>query len=284
MTIRLLLTLVLIGISSGMALAAAAGIVIYKDLPLTADAFADVAEFRDKEPFDTVTHFTLTDGSRLTLTKAQIVLIVSYSAFDSAPNILQESDLGKVNALVNELAATSQRYPHSEKYLAGYLRLLKREIEGFHGGQVKFEGRWFSTRKELDTLLAARKAEAARQEALEKQRVEALRVAEEKRRAQEAADLAAAEQARVKQAQMAEEADKKIHEVERQAEEARKIAEEKQLMAARLEAQRQEDERRQRELQIEEERREEELLRYVAERFKKVDRFRSDLTEPVFAR
>lgn len=267
-----------------MARAAAEGIVIYKDLPTTADAFADVAEYREKAPFDAVTNFTLTSGQKFSLLKSQIVLLVSYDAFDTTPDILQVADSARINTLMSQLVAIEQKYPHSEKFLAGRLRLLKSEVERFGGGQLKFEGRWFATRKELDALLVARRAEAARQEALEKQRVEALRVAEEKRRAQEAEDLAVAEQARANKRKWLKRPTRKRAKLSAKPKKRKKMAEEKQMTAARLETQRQEEERRKRELQIEEERREGELLRYVAERFKRVDRFRRDLTEPVLPR
>ena len=79
---------------------------------------------------------------------------------------------------------------------------------------------------------------------------------------------------------MAQEVEKKNREMQIKAEDARRIAEEKQLMVERMAAQQREEEWLRTELQAAAERREEELLLYAADRFKRVDRFRTDPTEP----
>jgi len=267
--------------------AAGGGIVIHKDLPLTVDEFAIVTEYRDMEVFNAVTNLATPSGTKVSLRNEEVVRVVPYPNPDLVRVILQEADLLPIKAEVGELTGLIQKYPRSAKFLTPHLRLFQSEIDRLRGGQAKFEGNWFPTRKALDDSLLARKEAAAKYEAVEKQRVEVLRLAEEKRRTQEAASIAAAraaaEQAIAQQERMQQEAVKKAREMEGQAEEARKIAEEKQASAARLEAQLREEERRQKEVKAAEERREEQLLLNAADRFRKVDRFRRDLTEPVMA-
>jgi hypothetical protein len=256
---------------------AAEGIVIYRDLPSTADAFAKASEFQTGSPFAVVTNFTRPDGAAFSIENGLIIRLVTYPKLDAIPEIMKETDLTPINGIVKELAGYIQKYPVTGKFLQPRLRLFEAEVARFRAGQAKFEGQWFPTHKAVDDLVIARKAEVARQQAAEKQRLENIRLEEEKKRMQDVVILAAAEQERAKK-------EREIQDAERKVEEARKLAEGQKAAAAQIAAQEQAEQRRQVELRNAEERRERELRTYVAERLKRVDRFRSDLDEPVLAR
>jgi hypothetical protein len=243
------------------------GVIIYKDQTWVTDEFADAVEYDQLEEYTNIFNLTTAQNEKISILTGKIVKNIRYLDLASLTQLMEPRDLARVSSANSELSSVARQYPKSSKLLEPRIRQLQAIVDRFQKGEVIIYGTWLPSKEAALKLKKEREAAAAAADAEDMRQQEALRVAKEKRVADERSK-------RLEQKEILEKESLRQQAEGRAAEEQRKLLEESRVAEAR----RKEEQQRIAEEKLALEKRH---IEYASNKMREADRFIEEFDRPV---
>jgi hypothetical protein len=245
------------------------GVIIYKDQTYLADGFAEAVEYDQLEEYPNVFNLTTAQKETISILTGKIVKNIRYLDREALSEVIEPRDLARVTSAISEESTAARRYPKASKLLDPHIRQLQEIVDRFQKGEAILDGAWLPSKEAAFKIKKEREAAIAAADADDIRQAEALRLAREKRAADERAK-------RLEQKVLFEKESFRKQAAAKAAEEQRKLLEESQAAEAR---QKEEEQRMAAEKQAVEERQ----IGYASRKMREVDRFTEEFDRPIFA-